>query len=596
MMMKMNRMNSMSTTYFLPSKKYIVVLATILFFCSTAIVHAATLSISPGTGVYTSGQTFTASVVVNTQGKPINAAEGTISFNPSQLSVVSVTKGSLFNLWTAEPSFSNSAGTISFSGGNPAGYTGGNGVVLSVTFRAVGSGSARVSLANASVLAADGRGTNVLTAMNSGTYTISAQSSTPEPERIVEYVAPANTPSAPVVTSPTHPDTNSWYQSKTVELRWSVPAGVTGVRTLLDRSPSSVPTRVYESAISNLSLEDVDEGTSYFHIQFRNDEGWGRVAHYKISIDSIAPTNFMLALPEDADLSSPTQILSYKIDEASSRIALFKVQIDGGEAITIEPDEAASSTIALPVLSPGYHTVIVEAYDEAGNSTIASLSFTIFAFDKPYFTEFPERVSPNVIPVFKGLTRPGSTVEALFTRVGFGISSSDNTQVYQVVSETDGSFTIIPDGRLAAGVYEVTLQATDAFGAQSELSDVRRLIVEEPGYIRLGTYAISLLSVVIPLLAMSVLMVLSLWFVLVRARRMRTGVVRESKEASAILLREFSELTKLLEGQKRTLVESRKTNKLTKGESELLDNLSSALTTAKQRVLKEIDDVTDIVD
>ncbi|MEZ4200072.1 MAG: hypothetical protein R3B69_00480 [Candidatus Paceibacterota bacterium] len=38
-------------------------------------VEAATLSLSPGTGVYTAGGTFTARVVVNTAGESVNAAE-----------------------------------------------------------------------------------------------------------------------------------------------------------------------------------------------------------------------------------------------------------------------------------------------------------------------------------------------------------------------------------------------------------------------------------------------------------------------------------------------------------------------------------------
>ena len=94
-------------------------------FAYAEVTLAATLSVSPGTGVYQSGTTFTAKVVVNTQGDPINAADGSLKFNPQELSVVSVNRSSsIFNLWVTEPAFSNSAGTISFSGGLPSGYTG----------------------------------------------------------------------------------------------------------------------------------------------------------------------------------------------------------------------------------------------------------------------------------------------------------------------------------------------------------------------------------------------------------------------------------------------------------------------------------------
>ena len=138
----------------------IIFTAALCLFASSA--WAASLSLSPATGVYTTGQTFTTRVIVNTNNASVNAADGTIKFSPNELSVVSVSKGSVFNLWTAEPSFSNSAGTISFSGGTPSGYKGGAGTVLNVTFRTKGAGTSKVNFTNGSVLAADGLGTNVL--------------------------------------------------------------------------------------------------------------------------------------------------------------------------------------------------------------------------------------------------------------------------------------------------------------------------------------------------------------------------------------------------------------------------------------------------
>src|SRR3990167_2971187 len=169
----------------------------ILTLCLAPLTSlAATLSLSPSTGVYTTGSTFTARVIVNTEGKPINAAEGTVKFNPAEITVVSVNRtGSIFNLWVTEPTFSNSAGTISFSGGMPSGYTGSAGTIFNITFRTTNASNAKVNITNGSVLANDGMGTNVLSSMNGGSYTISAASVSPAPE-VVEYVAPANTTGA----------------------------------------------------------------------------------------------------------------------------------------------------------------------------------------------------------------------------------------------------------------------------------------------------------------------------------------------------------------------------------------------------------------
>ncbi len=549
---------------------------------------AATLSVSPGTGVYTAGQTFTARVVVNTSGANINAAEGTLSFKPGELSVVSVTKGSIFNLWTAEPSFSNTAGTINFSGGTPTGYTGTNGTVLSITFRTKGAGSPRVNFSNGSVLAADGRGTNVLTGMNGGTFTVTAETTSPVAETVIEYVPPANTPGAPSVSSATHPDQALWYKEKNARLSWSIPSGVTAVRTLLDDRASSVPTKVYDSPIDSIDLA-LEEGVQYFHVQFKNADGWGKVTHYRLAVDTVPPSQFTLALPADADLSNPVQTLVASATDATSKVLKFKVQIDGAEPIEIV-DTEAKGTITLPQLAPGYHTVVVEGFDEAGNSSIASLSFTILAFDKPVFTEVPSVISAGVIPVFKGATRPNAEVIVTFAKVGA------NPVDTSVRSDANGAFTFIPDSALQEGVYDITARAVDQYGAQSEMSDAVRVAVQAPGYLRVGSFLVSVLSVIVPLIALGGLLIITLIYTVRRTRRMRRGVAREAHEVVTVLDREFATLMNLLESEAAVMSSSRKTAKLTKAEDELFMNLTKALTEAKRTIVKEVADVEDIVD
>jgi hypothetical protein len=559
------------------------------FICGVASSSfAATLSVSPGTGVYTAGQTFTARVVVNTSGKNINAAEGELSFKPGELSVVRVTKGSIFNLWTAEPSFSNSAGTISFSGGTPTGYTGSGGSVLSVTFKTKGAGNPKVSFASGAVLAADGRGTNVLTSMNGGSFTIASAEVIPEPETI-EYIAPANTPSAPVITSKTHPDPEGWYTQKTAELAWTLPVGVTAVRTLLDGNSGSIPTKVYDTPISSILLSDLDDGVQYFHMQFRNGDGWGRVAHYRTAIDSKPPTSFEVTLSEGADLSNPTQTLTLKSEDDTSAVVRFLIQIDGGEPFEFI-DEDAKGQLVLPSLEPGHHSVVIEAFDRAGNSLIDSISFGILAFDKPQFTEYPSEVSKDVIPVIKGITRPNSEVKVLFTKIG-----SDTQEISLLSSET-GEFIFIPEGRLSLGVYELSAVAVDERGAQSEMSDVVRIAVQQPGYLRIGSVAVSILSVLIPLLALTILSILGLWFLFVRLRRLRSGVTRETDEALVMLGAEFEALRKVVRTHSDLLSSSRKTKKLTKAEAALVEAVEEALQNAQKKVEKEITDVEKIVE
>jgi hypothetical protein len=564
-----------------------LVLLGLFFFMYTTSAfsaEAASLGISPSTGVYSANGTFSVRVVVNTDGKPINASDGTLSFNPKELSVVSVNRsGSIFNLWVTEPTFSNSAGTINFSGGLPSGYTGGAGTIMNITFKAAGAGTARVTFKGGSVLANDGKGTNILTAMNGGNYTIQAQATTPQAEEI-EYVAPANTPGMPQIASATHSDATIWYKDKEAVLSWSLPSGVTAVRTLLDQSATTIPTKVYDDPIKTITLSDLSEGVSYFHLQFKNGDGWGKVAHYRLAIDSENPSKIDISSATE-DSANPDQILSVVVEETTSKIVRYSVKVDAAEPYEYF-DKENKGVITVSALTPGYHSVIIEAFDEAGNSIVGTYSFTIEAFAKPQFTEYPTEINEEVIPVIKGQTRAGATVTITLTRLG------TTPVTYTIVAGETGEFIFIPEGRFTTGVYELIAQATDSFGAQSEVSEPIRIAVQQPGFLRVGSFMVSVLSVLVPLIALVVLLLFGVWYLIVYASRFRRTVRVESIEALEMLRREFTELQTTLSNQERVLRESRKTESLTKAETAFVTAIGSSLKLSQQKVEKEIKDIT----
>ena len=107
-------------------KIYKIILFSFLIGLAPLSVSAATLSFSTPAESYSVGSTFSVSVYAGSSDQAMNAASGVISFPWDKLEVVSLSKtGSIFSLWVQEPSFSNSAGTVSFEGIvlNP-GYTG----------------------------------------------------------------------------------------------------------------------------------------------------------------------------------------------------------------------------------------------------------------------------------------------------------------------------------------------------------------------------------------------------------------------------------------------------------------------------------------
>lgn len=562
-------------------------------FLGAGSAEAATLKVSPSTGVYTAGTAFSVSVVLNTEGKSVNAADGQLSFNPRELSVVGVSRGaSIFNLWTEEPTFSNAAGTISFGGGSPSGYKGAAGTIISVTFKPLAAGTPKVTFKSGSVLAADGMGTNVLTSMNGGTFTIAAKGETPAPE----YIPPANTPAAPKIISETHPDTSVWYKEKNATLSWTVPAGVTAVRMLLDETSGTVPTKVYDEPLTKKNLEDLSEGISYFHLQFKNADGWGRISEYALRVDTEAPKNFTIT-EEAPDANNPNKVLLFAFDDASP-VREYKIQIDGKEPIIFK-DTESTKKYTLESLMPGYHTISVEAFDSAGNTAVASYTLTIEAFEKPIFTDFPTRINTEVIPAIKGKTRPNATVAIEVMRASDNTivsvaEGSDDKNPYVVQSNEAGEFTFIPDSTFDTGVYTITAVARDAFGSVSEKSDPIKIIVEVPGYVAAGTVVINFLSVLVPIVALLIVLIFGSWYLWHRLVLWKRKVRKETLEAEERLTLEFTGIVKNLDASIAELKESRK-GKLTKAETALIERIESDLKSAQSKIGKEIEDIENML-
>ncbi|MCK5538746.1 MAG: hypothetical protein KAI79_18115 [Bacteroidales bacterium] len=102
--------------------KFLLIILLFLIFglsnSQTANAASASLYLTPSSGTYVLGSTFTVTVKVNSDGQSINAAEGTVVYDTERLDVVSISKaGSIFNLWTLDPADTGSS--IGFGGGIP---------------------------------------------------------------------------------------------------------------------------------------------------------------------------------------------------------------------------------------------------------------------------------------------------------------------------------------------------------------------------------------------------------------------------------------------------------------------------------------------
>ncbi len=389
-------------------RPHLIKVITRLAFCVTVFLlgynstFAASLQFSPSSGNFAPGQTFTATVRVQPVGKSVNAVEATLKFDPKVLSVVSVSKdGSAFSLWTVEPKFSNSEGTVTFGGGSPTPFSVTSNLVT-VTFRTVAAGTGAVSVSAASVLAADGQGTDVYESATPASFTVAAgvtptppvptptpvtptptESSDAEEEGEDEALIFGDPPRAPEIGSSSFLDPDVWYNSTDGLFSWTLPFDVNAVAIEMATSADNVPSNNKDVIIDppvdefRVTKDLIQDGIQYLSIQFKNQVGWGAVLNRKLQIDTTAPSPFEILVRAGTTPSS-FPLLTFAADDETSGIDYYEMSIAGAEPIVVTPDEAKIGYL-LKDLEDGTYTVRVVAFDKAGNERESSKAVLITA-------------------------------------------------------------------------------------------------------------------------------------------------------------------------------------------------------------------------
>lgn len=357
-----------------------MLLATALLSVPSFAFAAAELSFSPESGSYGVGKTFTVNIVVDSGADKFNSANAQISFDKDLLSVQSVSKtSSAFSLWAVEPSSSNAQGTVNFEGGNTSPLSGKK-TLLSVTFKGLKEGKASVRFASASVLAADGKGTDISGTKKEASFDISASATESDPAPAPPAATPSSldvpVPEAPVIQSPTHPDEQKWSNAPKAKFTWELLDDVTALRLAFDTKEKTVPTTSYDPPIPDREFETLTNGTMYFHLRFRNEGGWGPTTHRKILVDTAPPEQFDLTATVDAS-STGVVLLTFVATDTLSGIDRYEILVDGGNPTKLARADLKPEGYKLANVPGGERTITVKAYDKAGNSTDAEAKATV---------------------------------------------------------------------------------------------------------------------------------------------------------------------------------------------------------------------------
>ncbi len=184
-----------------PTKVFsrLLIFLIIFFFAFHGRVFAATLEVVPTFGSVTVGDNIKVKLVLSSANQSANAVSGKVSFSKELLTLNSISKSdSLISLWPVEPTYSNSNGSASFEGVVLNGYKGSSGTVLTLFFKAKASGNAVIKFSDASVLANDGQGTQILSGTGESRFDISDVKEKPD-SNVVQQTSNLNDKSNPSI-------------------------------------------------------------------------------------------------------------------------------------------------------------------------------------------------------------------------------------------------------------------------------------------------------------------------------------------------------------------------------------------------------------
>ncbi len=312
--------------------------------------------LSPHSGSFVDGTTFEVPIFLNTNGTSVKEIHLKLDFDKDKLELARPSGGtSIINVWLESPKFDNTKGTISYVGAMPEGIVTGSGLVATMTFRAIGTGEAKVSVdPTTEIFLNDGLDTKALLDLGRAEYSIL--------KKMSEGVN---------VFSETHPSEGKWSNNNNPVVSWRSDIGVTGFSFILDNKPFTVPDNVIDTTDTTKAYENIGDGLWYFHIKAFKNGAWGNTGHFLLKIDTVPPAAFT---PKVSNLLSSAiladrAIVSFFTTDNLSGVDHYEVGVvDKNQPITEAPVFVQTDTsFQVPVLENSTVKVIARAIDKAGN-------------------------------------------------------------------------------------------------------------------------------------------------------------------------------------------------------------------------------------
>jgi hypothetical protein len=322
-------------------------------------LYNSRLFVSPTSSVFDKKFDQQISITLSSGGEAINAIEANLTFDPTIIQIddidtsTSICRSEMF----LEKSFNNQTGEIHLTCLIPTpGFAKDNGVIANLKIHPIQAGMVNIGFNDSSlVLANDGLATNVLRTVSNGSYEVLETNSSDNSQPIFSY---------------THPNSEQWYQDRTISLSWNNPKGEDYLFSF-DQSPTFDSATASSTTATSTTVIAPSNGVYYAHLQPANNPHLPAVSK-KIMIDDSAPSNLTIKIKSAVikrGESVPLQVEAQ--DDTSGLEKNFYLKSETGLFLP------ARNPVYLSYPRKGTYPVTVRVYDLAGNYSERTINITV---------------------------------------------------------------------------------------------------------------------------------------------------------------------------------------------------------------------------
>ncbi len=348
----------------------IAILCSAILFPWQAALAAANVAPTGPTTVNV-GQTFNVYVTVS-GAKDVDTIRLNGSYTQDLLQWKGASPAGVFQNVSPGTYVDQATGIYSFGAFTLSSKANGTARIAVLTFKAIKAGTAYVQLTtNSRILSA---GEDQMGTVGRLTINVTQPQVAPKPEQ-PQPLPPTVKPGVAAISlySTSHPDPNAWYKDPNVLASWKI-EGKTASKVYVgfDQDPQGPAEQVPSDSIAKFTAPT--DGVWYVHLGVSFTDKTYQREDLRVQIDRTDPHTIAPVTDQTLVTQGTENYLRFATTDDASGIDHYDVMVDG---------TLATSTVmtawALDQYGPGIHTVLVKAYDRAGNMVQGQTSFHVLA-------------------------------------------------------------------------------------------------------------------------------------------------------------------------------------------------------------------------